>query len=244
MSLPQLTFRQSLTYAAHLFKAVTKQHHREMRSLFARYLPPDAVVFDVGAHAGQFAKLFAGLVPRGQVYAFEPGSYARAILERMVTLRRLANVEVVPFGLSNAPGESVLSVPLKRSGSFGFGLSHFGTAQDDGRARWRETVALTTLDRFVAERGVARLDFIKADVEGWEIAMLQGAAQSLARFRPAMLLELVEAHLARAGTRPDQAWDMLLPLGYQAWRVLGADELEPAPRFLGPADYLFDTAVR
>ena len=43
-------------------------------------LKGESVVLDVGAHAGQMAKLFAGLVPRGHVYAFEPGAYALAVL--------------------------------------------------------------------------------------------------------------------------------------------------------------------
>jgi len=67
MPRPDLTFRQKLTWCAHFFKAATKQHHREMLPLLRRYIGADAVVIDVGAHAGQFAKLFAGLAVRGHV---------------------------------------------------------------------------------------------------------------------------------------------------------------------------------
>jgi FkbM family methyltransferase len=236
MALPDLSPRQRLTLLAHLFKAVAKQHHRELRPLFAGHIPADGVVIDAGAHAGQFTKLFAALAPEGRVYAFEPGGYARYILETAVRWRRLANVTVVPAGLSDAGGAAELALPVKASGSLGFGLAHLGT--DDGRRPVRrETVPLTTLDDFVRETDIDRLDFIKVDLEGWEVRLLLGARQSLARFRPVLLVELVEVHLARAGNRAQQAWEILAPLGYRA-RKLGAAELA-VDGFAGDADYLF-----
>jgi FkbM family methyltransferase len=84
------------------------------------------VVFDVGAHAGQYTKLFARAASCGHVYAFEPGSYARAILRASVALHRLDNVTVVPMALGAARGVDILSVPVKHRGGFGFGLSHLG----------------------------------------------------------------------------------------------------------------------
>lgn len=68
----------------------------------------------------------------GRVYAFEPGSYARAILRMVVTLHRLENASVVPMGLGAACGIDTLSVPVKASGSFGFGLSHMGARNGAG----------------------------------------------------------------------------------------------------------------
>lgn len=232
-----LTFRQKLTFAAHAWKALTRQHHLEFRPLIAAHVPADGVVVDVGAHAGQFAKLFAGLAFHGQVLALEPGAYARAILARVVRWRRLGNVTVVPFGLSDAPGTAELAVPLKRSGSFGFGLSHLG-ADDSGREVRRETIDLTTLDALVADRGLKRLDFLKADIEGWEMRMLAGGRDSIRRFRPVIMLELVAAHLARAGDRPDQVWALLESLGYRGYRLDGARPI-PVEGFVLDSDYLF-----
>ena len=104
-------------------------------------IPEDGVVFDVGAHAGQFAKLFARLAPRGFIYAFEPGSYARFILRIALRLNGIGNVAVLPLALGDRSGVALLTVPVKRSGSYGFGLSHLG--HDDGR-RTAETEAVTT----------------------------------------------------------------------------------------------------
>ncbi|HUN52059.1 MAG TPA: FkbM family methyltransferase [Candidatus Sulfotelmatobacter sp.] len=231
-----LTPRQRLTWCAHFFKAVAKQHHRDLLPLLGRHIGAESIVVDVGAHAGQFAKLFAGLARRGHVYAFEPGAYARSILQPMVRLRGLNNVTVIAAGLSDAVGAATLSLPIKRRGNLGFGLGHLG-AGNDGRAVRAETVPLTTLDRFVVETGLKRLDFIKADIEGWEMRLLEGARQSLARFRPVLMLELVAAHLARAGDRPEDAVALLQSLGYRAYRF---DDLGRAlDGFIGGGDYLF-----
>src|SRR3569833_2977167 len=99
---PDLTFRQRLTWLAHLYKAVAYQYHRDLGRRVQPLIGRDAVIIDVGAHAGQHAKLFARMVPEVHVYAFEPGVYARSILEIVFRLRRFSNLTLVPLGLSDA----------------------------------------------------------------------------------------------------------------------------------------------
>jgi len=74
---PAVPYRRRLTgsFLAHLFKATAQQHHRALAATIARFVPAEAVVFDVGAHAGQYTKLFARTASAGRVYAVEPGSY-------------------------------------------------------------------------------------------------------------------------------------------------------------------------
>ncbi|MDE2227944.1 MAG: FkbM family methyltransferase [Alphaproteobacteria bacterium] len=201
---------------AHLFKAVFKQHHRDMLPLLRRLVPADAVVLDVGAHAGQYAKLFARLARLGRVYAIEPQSYARRILRTAIRLNRLHNVEILPLALGSAPGTATLTIPVKRSGSYGFGLAHLGPQTRAGAAE-TETVEVTTLDALAARLSLPRLDFIKADIEGWEQAMVEGGRQTLMRFRPALLIEFNEQHLMRGGGSVASLWRMLSELGYRAY---------------------------
>jgi FkbM family methyltransferase len=229
--------RRRADWFAHAWKATTQQHHRELVPVFAPYVAKDAVVFDVGAHAGQFSKLFAKLAPNGKVFAFEPSVYARSILKPALAWNRLTHVEIVPMGLSDADGELVLHTPIKRHGGLGFGLAHLGGDQSE-RPSMTQTVKLTTLDGFVASRGLTRLDFIKADVEGWESHILRGGERTLAAHHPAMFLEVVDSSLTRAGASPGEIWDRLTPLGY---RALKAPDFKPVNGFAGDGDYLFVT---
>ena len=220
-------WRLSGGFIAHLLKATTQQHHRGLAPTIARLLPPEAVVFDVGAHAGQYTKLFARAASAGRVYAFEPGSYARAILRVVVWLRRLRNVTVLPAALGAECGVATLSVPVKKSGSFGFGLSHLGAPQERWPSVAQEVVAVITIDRVAAALALDRVDLIKADIEGWELSLLRGAADTLQRFRPCLLIELSEAHLNRAGETLDAAFAFLAGLGYGAFELAPGGSLVP-----------------
>jgi FkbM family methyltransferase len=224
-----------MDWLAHVLKSATQQHHKELRPVFRPLVPADGVVFDVGAHAGQFSKLFARMARRGRVFAFEPSAYARSVLGPALAFSGLSNVEVAPLGLSDADGVSVLRTPLKKKGQMGYGLAHLGE-DGGGRPVAEQTVPLTTLDAFFAQKGLTRLDFIKADVEGWEAHVLRGGRKTIEAHRPAMFLEVVESSLARAGASPDEIWAMLKPLGYQSKK---APEFQPCDGYTGPGDYLF-----
>jgi FkbM family methyltransferase len=235
-----LTLRQRASWLAHLFKASTQQHHSELRPVFAPHVPADAVIIDVGAHAGQFSKLFARMAPAGHVYAFEPSAYARSVLAPALRFNRLDNVTILPLGLSDAPATDVLHTPLKRRASLGFGIAHLGHTLAGERAM-DQTILLTTLDAFAEEQALDRLDLIKADIEGWELRVLEGGARTLKRFRPALFLEVDGAFLARAGDTPQALFTWLAGLGYSGFAVPG---LAPTPGFTGVGDYLFLPAAK
>lgn len=217
----------------HVMIAATQQHHLELVEPFKPFIPPDAVVIDVGAHAGQFAKLFAKMAPRGVVHAFEPSPYARSVLTLALRFSGAAAVRVHPVGLSDSPGELALHTPIKKRGGMGFGLAHLGGS---GEGEVGHRVSLTTLDLFAEAERLERLDFIKADIEGWEAHMLRGGMATVRRFRPAIFLEVDDALLARAGAAPSEIWSLLAPLGYRSRR---APAFEPTDGYVGPGDYLF-----
>ncbi len=227
-ALKQLPFRARLTYGAHLFKALVRQHHGEFIPLLKPLVPDDGVVIDVGAHAGQFTKLFAKMAPQGHVFAFEPASYARSIVAIVTKLHGLKNVTIAPLGLSDRPGRQTLSIPLKSSGSLGYGLSHLG---DDGHDRpsYKEDIELVTLDSYVRNQGIRKVSLIKADIEGWEMRFLMGAEETIAKFKPAVFLEINAQFLARAGNTPDEVWAFFKKHGYRIERITQTGT-EPAPQ--------------
>ncbi len=221
-----LGFKCRLTAFAHTFKACTKQDHRDLIPYLSRLIDRDSVILDVGGHAGQFAKLFARLAPNGHVYAFEPGSYALSILRTAIWVNRLRNVTILPYGLGDTSGEVTLSVPIKPSGSIGFGLSHLGpvhtTSSDDGRRNWshiNETIQVRTIDEFVKAEHIDSVGFLKADIEGWEMRMLAGAESMISSFRPPMMIEVVDEYLRRAGDSSKKVFSYLRGSGYRSLKI-------------------------
>ena len=85
------------------------------------------------------------------------------------------------------------------------------------------------MDRFARTAGLTKLNFLKADIEGWEQRMLTGAEETIARFHPALFVEMVDHHLARAGDSLESAWALLVQWGYRPMRWAGAGRLEDLP---------------
>ena len=85
--------------------------------------------------------------------------------------------------------------------------------------RWgevrREVVALTTIDRFAATLDLDRLDFIKADIEGWEMHLVRGGTAAIRRFQPVLMLEMTAEGLARAGDDLASAFRAMAALCYR-----------------------------
>ncbi|MBV8778970.1 MAG: FkbM family methyltransferase [Alphaproteobacteria bacterium] len=221
------SWRFSSSFAAHLFKAVARQRHHRLLPALRRCVTRDAIVIDVGAHVGQFARLFAKLAPDGRVYAIEPGSHVRTILRLALWARRANNVTVLPFALGDSWDLKQLNVPIKKSGSLGFGLAHTGQPENRWQRVASELVVQTTLDDLVARLGLRRLDFVKIDIEGNERRLLEGARTTLDRFRPRLMIELIDAHLARAHDNVAETFSFLHGRSYRPFVFgdRGLDEL-------------------
>ena len=209
---PTLSPRQRVTWLVHLSKAMTYQHHKEMLPVFRPYLPADGIAIDAGAHAGQFTKLFSKMAPRGHVHSFEPGSYALSLL-RKATARR-PNVTIHPYGLGEDNANLTLNVPLKKSGSVGFGYGFVGDDRKSSRSVVSETVKICRLDDVVEAWKIPRVDFVKIDIEGAELRMLKGAQATLLRFGPALFVEIVDQTLARRGDSVEMLVAHLRGIGY------------------------------
>lgn len=158
---------------------------RELSVLKNVVAPADTTV-DVGANLGLYTRALAGLSKR--VHAFEP-SPAMADLLRRTSAR---NVVVHESALSDFDGGATLHIP--RAGER---LSH-GLASLERSAVATQEVLTAAVERqrldSVVEEDVA---FVKVDVEGHELKVLQGAAGLIERSRPIFLVEAENRH------RPD-----------------------------------------
>jgi FkbM family methyltransferase len=153
---------------------------RETRVL-REFLPQDGVFIDVGANIGYFSILAAKWVgPNGRVFAFEPVTAIYKVLSRNIALNTLQHV-VSPLRL--ACFSSFGEMSMKRS--IDSGKSHLIRAAESND----EVVSLTTVDHFVEQNKISRIDCIKIDAEGSDLEVLKGCKRVIARFRPPIIIE-------------------------------------------------------
>lgn len=164
---------------------------RRERDLIARVVRPGMIAVDVGANLGLHTLGLARAVgPSGRVHALEPEPRNCTLLSRAVREAGLAQVCVHRMAAAEAPDTLTLHLsPVNRG-------DHRVVA-DDGPRR-ALTVSAVALDALLA--GEPRIDFVKIDVQGAEVAVLRGLRETLQRC-PAltMLCELSPDLLRRAG---------------------------------------------
>lgn len=122
------------------------------------------IVFDCGSFYGHFA-LYAAKKAK-HVYCFEPDPRNLVILKKNIGLSGLKNITVVPMALSG------------RTGSVSFNCD--GTAEAriaEGGGRGTATVPCTSIEDFCKGNGIERVDFIKMDIEGAEIEVIEGSRE-------------------------------------------------------------------
>ena len=181
------------------------------RRFFREHVEPGMVIFDVGANVGFYTLLFASRVgPTGRVHAFEPDPLSCEILSRRAARR--ANVEINQTAVGDHTGTITLFTNRSNRAD---NRVHPSLGSETAEAL---EVPLTTLDGYCAARGIDRLDAVKMDVQGAEVAALAGFRQTLARLKPRwMLIEFSPEHLRGAGSTPEAFWKILDDLGFEPW---------------------------
>lgn len=154
-----------------------------------------STAIDVGANAGYFALLLADLAgPSGRVHAFEPNPELFDLLRSSAALRAVSNLVPVRAALGESEGLNDLYLSTDSANS---GLSTM-SPQVAGQGAATVKVATRTLDGYCTEHSLAP-DIVKVDVEGHELAVLDGARVMLANRAPAYVIcELETARNAAA----------------------------------------------
>ncbi len=171
----------------------------DVRRAADRILTPGMIALDVGANVGSHALYMGRLVgANGRVYAFEPTRYAVDKLTRNIELNRWARGVVVPVWAF--VGDAATVAPKAVYSSWDLDHLELGHPDHGGHYKSAEGAAVVTIDSFVREHRLPRVDLIKIDVDGYDTSVVRGAAETLERFRPHVLLELCQYVLEECGT--------------------------------------------
>jgi FkbM family methyltransferase len=203
--------------------------------------PGDHAV-DVGAHIGYYTLLLSRLVgAQGRVDAFEPEPANLHLLHANLRINGCSNVVVHPLALADVHGDRRLYLCPSNRGDHRLGF----TSDRD-----MITVPVATADRCLGPR-LARMDFVKLDVQGAEELVLRGMRQLIEqnRRRLTMIIELSPSLLQNTGSTYRSMLALIEELGGRYLRLHGwprnaasLHEIEPA-EVLGLAGEMLDSGA-
>lgn len=158
------------------------------------------IIFDIGANIGNHMVYFGALCGAAKCVSFEPNPYAASIARRNLEINQLGNVELVQIALSDREG----ALRFDKYVPHNLGATSFAEAVDGD-------IPAVRLDEF----DMGPVDFMKIDVEGMAAKVLDGARETIARYRPGIMIEFF-------GDEHDEVMKHMNELGYELICAAGA----------------------
>ncbi len=191
----------------------------------ASSLSEGSVYFDVGAHIGYFTMKAAAQVGKtGRVVAFEPNPETLLLLRDNVKANHFDNVIVEPIACTDHDQTLTLyAASIANTGASSLARDNATISAEAPRAF---TVRGRPIDDVVRELGLTRVDAIKIDVEGAEVGVLRGALNTLKRFHPKVVAEVVARQLASFNTTPEELVAFMRDAGYHQSRPLNPEKTD------------------
>jgi len=184
------------------YAIIDPNYEHNVQHLLLSSVKEDDVFIDVGAHIGKYTVMVGKSLMRGLVIALEPDIENFLFLLKNIKLNRLTNVLLYPIAAYNK--KRYIKLYLRK----GFkGRSSVKRASD-----WYTTVPALPLDYIVHMLRLNKVDWIKIDIEGAEVEVLEGALNILKKYRPKLIIEV-----STENTR--NVFSLLFKYGYR-FRIL------------------------
>lgn len=170
-------------------------------------IPTSAIVLDCGANFGYNSIVLAKTVNISQLYCFEPQRIIYQQLNGNLILNNIYNAQTINCALSDEEGVLELN-PVNYE-------SNWVNIGDTSLGQGGEVVNVTKLDNF----DIKHVDFIKLDVQGSELAVLNGGFELIKKSLPDIFIEIEDHQLAKFNVKKEQIFNLLKQLGYRIWRI-------------------------
>lgn len=192
-------------------------------AFFKSIIQSHFVCLDIGGNVGYFTMLMAKYATQGVVHVFEPIAINAAIIRTNAELNEFANVTVNNVAVGDKPG----IVKFTIASDSAYSSMHSTKRRPDSKVI---DVPIITLDEYLLNNKIAKIDLMKVDVEGAEEMVVRGAQILLSdpsRRPSTILIELYNENLVQFGTDVTNVIQRMLGYGYTAHVLVNGQRLKP-----------------
>ena len=189
-------------------------YEKELGDLLKKIVKPSDVFIDIGANIGYFSLLVAHRLPSAEVISFEPVVDLYKKMNDNITLNDIKNIITIHAAVGEIDEERELFVSAPDNS----GMSSF--RQPENYSGSKEKVKVVAIDEWFKGSGLSKIDILKLDIEGSELAALRGMKKVLQNFRPLLIVEINPETLSMFNLKPLDIYDYLEQQGYKGFLIL------------------------
>lgn len=176
-------------------------------------------VLDVGANLGWYSIFLALVDDEKKIYSFEPIPETFSALKKNIALNKIDNIKTINLALSNEEKEIEMFYSPSLTGA-----SSFKNLQEN--ATHTKLINTKTLDDFIQSSKINTIDFLKCDVEGAELLVIEGGMNCIKKHKPILFLEMLRKWSHEFGYHPNEIIEKLKSINYRCFKVKKTDLVE------------------
>jgi len=177
--------------------SIFKTHEPINTKIISKLLKKGMTCIDIGGNIGYYVLLERKLVGKeGKIIAIEPLQQNFDYLKKNISLQNVDNIITFNFACGDKDGKAKFFINKKSNGCQ---VIRDGAEPPNPSKGKISEVLVRRLDSIVEELKLDRVDFIRMDVEGYELHILRGLKKTLEIFKPIISLELHKRQLGNDG---------------------------------------------
>lgn len=169
------------------WKGLTGSWEKESLKLWIKLCKNADTVFDIGANTGVYALMAKSINPSAKVYAFEP---VERVFDKLKQNIKLNNYDIVPIAKAVSDKQGVATI-YDTDTEHVYSVTVNKNLSDSHVPVKERKVNTISLDHFIRENNIKKLDLVKIDVETHEPEVLAGFSSYLKEFKPTILIEVL-----------------------------------------------------
>lgn len=196
----------------HLDVTKNMKYDRAAIAIMKQILKKDSVCIDIGCHKGEIMDQILQFSPTGKHFGFEPIPW---MYEALCNKYKGKNVAIYPNAIGNAEMITTFKVVKNAPAYSGLRNREYAIKNPD---ILEIEVTQVRLDNFFKD--LNKLDFIKIDVEGGELNVIEGASELIKKLKPTLLFEFGKGSSEFYNSTPENMFDLLAQLNMNVYLLI------------------------